>query len=660
MLRILGILNPFVNARGRALARRKSRAHQPCVSPLEARALLASFQGLGANTAAAVSADGSVVVGNLNNGGGSFYWTQNRGVVLLRDSSGNIYPGLATGVSGNGSVIVGDNLGIGGGAFRWANGIAAPISQVGGNGSGSGSANSVSSDGTIIVGDVPVTGGSSPYMLTGATLKIILPPGDYSNPGIPGSIPFIGTTISANGAVVAGNPGGGTGGLSATWQWKNGTLVQFPDSAGSYATAVSPDGSVVVGSIGGNGAGGNTQAFEWTNGVVTPLTWPAGYVTGSATAASTEGATIVGLMSPPANGGGGGNTSNRAFIWNQATGVQNLQQALTSDGLGPSLTGWTLTAATAITPDGNTIVGNGLDPQGSTEGWIVHLNPPPTLQSIDVTPASPTIPIGAAQQFTATGTFSDNSTENLTSQVTWASAAPSVAAISSTGLARALATGTSSITASLSGVSGATMLTVTRAPILRSITVTPANPSIAVGAAQQFIATGSFSDNSTEILTSQVTWASATPSVATISTTGLARALATGTSSITASLSGVTGEAILTVTHTPPPLLLQTKTLLTATPRSLTVGQSITLSVSVSILGVTGSIATGTVTFSDGNTSLGTYLLRHGKFTFKTKALPVGHDPIQVSYSGNTALLRSSSKPVIVTVRQRKPKRKRG
>ena len=105
--------------------------------------------------------------------------------------------------------------------------------------------------------------------------------------------------------------------------------------------------------------------------------------------------------------------------------------------------------------------------------------------------------------------------------------------------------------------------------------------------------------------------------------------MATGNSSITASLGGVTVEAMLMVTPTPPSLLLKTKTLLTATPRSLTVGKSTTLSVSVSILGVKGSIATGTVTFSEGNTSLGTYLLRRGKFTFKTKALPVGHDEIR-------------------------------
>ena len=70
--------------------------------------------------------------------------------------------------------------------------------------------------------------------------------------------------------------------------------------------------------------------------------------------------------------------------------------------------------------------------------------------------------------------------------------------------------------------------------------MTPANPSVAKGQTQQFTATGTYSDNSTENLTSQVTWASATTSVATITTTGLASAVARGSSSITASLSGVT------------------------------------------------------------------------------------------------------------------------
>ena len=44
-----------------------------------------------------------------------------------------------------------------------------------------------------------------------------------------------------------------------------------------------------------------------------------------------------------------------------------------------------------------------------------------TLSSIAVTPANPTISAGGAQQFTATGTFSDNSTQNLTNSATWSS-----------------------------------------------------------------------------------------------------------------------------------------------------------------------------------------------------------------------------------------------
>lgn len=39
---------------------------------------------------------------------------------------------------------------------------------------------------------------------------------------------------------------------------------------------------------------------------------------------------------------------------------------------------------------------------------------PPTLSSIAVTPAGPSIPLGSTQQFTATGNYSDGSTQNLT------------------------------------------------------------------------------------------------------------------------------------------------------------------------------------------------------------------------------------------------------
>lgn len=47
-----------------------------------------------------------------------------------------------------------------------------------------------------------------------------------------------------------------------------------------------------------------------------------------------------------------------------------------------------------------------------------------TLNAITVTPASVSVAVGANQAFTATGTYSDGSTANITSSVTWASGTP--------------------------------------------------------------------------------------------------------------------------------------------------------------------------------------------------------------------------------------------
>jgi hypothetical protein len=135
----------------------------------------------------------------------------------------------------------------------------------------------------------------------------------------------------------------------------------------------------------------------------------------------------------------------------------------------------------------------------------------------------------------------------LTSQVTWASATTSVATIDAAGKATAVAAGTSSISAKLGTVTGSTVLTVIAAA-LQSIAVTPANPTVAAGLTQQFTATGTYSDNSTHDLTGQVTWASATTSVATIDAAGKATAVAAGTSNISAKLGAVTGSTVLTVT----------------------------------------------------------------------------------------------------------------
>jgi hypothetical protein len=71
------------------------------------------------------------------------------------------------------------------------------------------------------------------------------------------------------------------------------------------------------------------------------------------------------------------------------------------------------------------------------------------LNSIAVTPAIATIPKGLTQQYTATGTYSDASTADITSSVTWASSATAVATIDSVGLATGVGDGSTNITAAL-------------------------------------------------------------------------------------------------------------------------------------------------------------------------------------------------------------------
>ena len=172
---------------------------------------------------------------------------------------------------------------------------------------------------------------------------------------------------------------------------------------------------------------------------------------------------------------------------------------------------------------------------------------PATLRSIAVTPPNPSIAKGLTEQYTATGTFNDGSTLNLTSQATWTLSNPSVATISASGLANGAGAGSTTIEASLNGMNGLTGLTVTPA-VLQSIAVTPANPSIAVGLTEQYTATGTYSDTSTQNLTSQASWTSSNTSVATISSGGLASGAGTGSATIEASLSGVNGSTGLTVT----------------------------------------------------------------------------------------------------------------
>jgi len=171
--------------------------------------------------------------------------------------------------------------------------------------------------------------------------------------------------------------------------------------------------------------------------------------------------------------------------------------------------------------------------------------PTKTLTSIAVTPASPAhLKVGATQQFTATGTYSDSSTADITTTVTWASGTTATATITASGgLATGVAQGTTHITASMGTVTspGVTLTVIA----VTSIAVTPNPASVAVSGTVQLTATGTYSDASTADISSQVTWACAPSTVATTSASGLVTAgAANATCQITATLGAIVSPSV--------------------------------------------------------------------------------------------------------------------
>ncbi|MHB8828674.1 MAG: Ig-like domain-containing protein, partial [Syntrophales bacterium] len=117
---------------------------------------------------------------------------------------------------------------------------------------------------------------------------------------------------------------------------------------------------------------------------------------------------------------------------------------------------------------------------GGKSGSAVLTVTAATLSSIAVTPATASTPMGLTKTFVATGTYSDGTSVNISSLVTWSSGSTPVATVVSPGVATGISVGTATITAALGGKSGSAVLTVTAAT-LSSIAVTPATASTPMG-----------------------------------------------------------------------------------------------------------------------------------------------------------------------------------
>jgi hypothetical protein len=241
------------------------------------------------------------------------------------------------------------------------------------------------------------------------------------------------------------------------------------------------------------------------------------------------------------------------------------------------------------------------------------------LSSIAISPASPNnLAVGAAQHFTAVGTFADGSLMDITAQVTWSSATANIATITAGGVVTGVKTGTDKITAALAGITSQPVAV--NVISLSAISVAPSSPAnIGVGSTQHFTATGSYSDGSTSDFTSQVVWSSSDSTVVTIASGGIATAVGGGTAKITASIAGFTSQPVTIRVKVLSAIMIEPAT----SPRNLNVGASLSF-VAVGIFS-DGSMSdiTSQVIWISSNTNIATVLTSSSAANSNTSATGV-------------------------------------
>jgi probable HAF family extracellular repeat protein len=349
---------------------------------LSQSAAAGSFAGIGDlpggyedSMALAISADGRVVAGRSEsaNGAEAFRWSVGSGMVGLGDLPGADFFSEARGVSADGSVIVGTGRSeIGDEPFRWTSDgglvglgdfpdASCPFCQR--------AANGVSADGSVVVGYATGLFNFEAFRWTAETGMVRL--GTFGD-----NVQTLAEAVSADGSVVVGrtNTEGfrWTAAEGMTGLGDLGGQLPFPVSE---AYGISADGSVIVG--GARDGAGQDQAFRWTaGGGMEGIGILAGEPFTAAGDSSADGSVVVGI----ARGFFTGRDS--AFIWTRVGGMRSLKAVLETDH-GLDLSGWTLLAATAVSDDGQTIAGYGINPDSVQEAWVATLEPAP-VDSIEI------------------------------------------------------------------------------------------------------------------------------------------------------------------------------------------------------------------------------------------------------------------------------------
>ncbi len=274
----------------------------------------------------------------------------------------------------------------------------------------------------------------------------------------------------------------------------------------------------------------------------------------------------------------------------------------------------------------------------------VAVTPTPVSRVI-VLPEAASLVVGGSQQLQAVAYAASGATLSDRPFV-FSSSNEAVARVDASGKVRGVAVGTAVITATAEGKSGASQITVSRAPVAR-VLVTPSPASVIVGQSVQLAAT-TVDVNGDTLSGRAVAWSTSNDNIASVSQTGVVTGKGAGTAVITATSENQSGSAQVTVALAP-----VASVTVAPTPVSLVRGQAQQLTATTRDAG--GTVLSGrVVTWSTSNAAVATVsssgmVTAVGVGTAEITATSEGKSgSASVSVASDVARVQVSPKNVIV------------
>lgn len=360
-------------------ARAMGWARVVCAVSVVGVALMASsagaqtFSGIGVapgmqySSVSGISADGTTVVGSSGRPGltppfvGPTTMIRWRGGVLTDlGTLPGFDQGGAAAASADGSVILGtlDHTpftGIDTAVVRWTEGGGFQTVPLPSGGFGYGV--SISGDGQKVVGGYQA-GPPFSFLWTAGSGSVMLPT----------EIREV-ADITLDGETIVGQ----WGGSAALWSEAGGVdPMGLPAGWDRSYPAEMTDDLAVCGRVERGVAVFEYVPYRWTKSGGYELLEATVEQRGQALGISEDGTLVVGTMFV--------DMQAQAVIWGSDGSVMTMVDYLA--GFGISVSGWQLTSATAISADGLTIAGDGINPAGGQEGWVVTIPAPGSVMGL--------------------------------------------------------------------------------------------------------------------------------------------------------------------------------------------------------------------------------------------------------------------------------------